>query len=374
MALAVPFLSLMAVLLSALQGAKLVKYKIIVEQIFMPLSRFVLILIFMWFGSQILGVVWAWTITAVAGFLLAVIFMLRRIGHLYGQTRSVDRKAILSFSTPLFLSRFFYQNRRTISIIILGGFYPADQIGIFGVAMRAIPFLLIPLFAFNAVFSPIISDLFTQGKLEELARVYKTGSKWVISATLPIFILIVFFSKELVTIFGSGFAESAKIMVILLIGQMVNVSTGSSAIMLSMTGKPLYNLFNTLILFVLSIGLTIFMINRFGPIGAAYAYSLSIIIVQLLQKIEVWYLYKIQPYTFDHIKPVICGISSFLVLYFLKGLFASANSFFAIIVLAAIFLLSYVFFLFAAGLSVDDRVIIEKLYHKILRKPVAITK
>ena len=110
----------------------------------------------------------------------------------------------------VFLSRFFYQNRNMIGILILGGFYPAAQIGIYGIALRAIPFILIPLFAFNMVFSPIISDLFTQGKLEELARVYKTGSKWVISATLPMFILITFFSKEIVTIFGSGFAESAE--------------------------------------------------------------------------------------------------------------------------------------------------------------------
>lgn len=374
MALAVPFSSVMVILLSALQGAKMVKYKILVEQMFMPMSRLILVIVAFWLGFQILGVVWAWAITTIAGFLLAVFFMLRRIGPLFSESRIVEKKTIISFSAPLFLSRFFYQNRKMIGIIILGGFYPAVQIGIYGVAMRALPFILIPLFAFNIVFSPIISDLFTRGKLDELARVYKTGSKWVITATLPIFILIVFFSKEIMTIFGSGFAESAKIMIILLTGQMVNVATGSAAIMLSMTGKPLYNLFNSVTLFVVSIVLTILMIQKFGPIGAAYAYSLSIIFVQLLQTGEVWYLYKIHPYMIEHIKPVLCSISSFLVIYFLEGFFSTANPLISIIGLVIIFLSSYVIFLILAGLSIDDRIIMEKIFYKILRKPVALTE
>jgi stage V sporulation protein B len=103
MALAVPFSSVMVILLSALQGAKMVKYKILVEQIFMPMSRLILVIAAFWLGFQILGVVWVWTTTTIAGFLLAVFFMLRRIGTLFNESRSVEKKTIIFFSAPLFL-------------------------------------------------------------------------------------------------------------------------------------------------------------------------------------------------------------------------------------------------------------------------------
>ncbi|MFX0195061.1 MAG: flippase [Candidatus Hodarchaeota archaeon] len=374
MALGVPFSSLMVILLSALQGVKLVKYKIFVQQIFMPSFRFTLIALALWLGLRVMGVAWAWVVTTVIGFILAIFFLMRRIGPLFSTRGIAERKRIISFSIPLLLSSLFYQNRNMVGILILGGFYPASQVGVYGVAMRAIPFLLIPLFGFNSIFSPIISDLFTKGKMGELERIYKTGAKWVISITLPVFTLIVFFSKEIVSVFGSGFAQSAEIITVLLIGQMANAATGSSALMLSMTGKPLYNLFNSVVLFVLSIVLTIFMIDRFGPIGAAYAYSSSIILVQLIQMGEVWHLYRIHPYTMEHIKPVLSCLFSFLIIRFVENSFPIASPLISIMVLVLIFLCSYGIFLLFAGLSPGDRMVLGKLLQNILRKGAAVTQ
>lgn len=368
MLLGVPFASLMAVLLSALQGAKLVKYRILVQQVLMPIFRLVAIAAAFLLGYRIMGVAGAWVLTAIFGFIVAATFLTKKIGFLYKGPMRVDRRTILSFSLPLLFSQLFYQNINVIGILIIGAFLPADQAGIYGVAMRVIPFILIPLFSYNAIFSPIISDLFTTGKMEELASVYKTGSKWVITITLPLFSLMVFFSREIASVFGSGFAQSAQIIIILLIAQMVNAASGSTGFMLSMTGKSLYNLFNSAALCAVNIVLALLLVTPFGVVGVACAYSVSIVLIQLLQMGEVWCLYKIHPYRLDHLKPVLSCLFSFVVIHFLRSSVTVSNHILSIMTMVPLFLFSYVSVLVLAGFSSDERMILEKIRHKISSK------
>jgi len=372
MLLGVPFFSLMLIILSALQGAKLVKYRILVQQVLMPMFRFAVIAMAFWCGYRIMGVAWAWAITSIFGFLLSVIFMTKNIACSFKRSLEVQRRKIFFFSLPLLFSRLFYQNISMIGILIIGAFLPADQVGIYGVAMRVVPLLLIPLLSYNAIFSPIISDLFTKGKMKELANIYKTGSKWVITISLPIFALVVFFSKEILTIFGSGFGEAAQIMIIVLIGQIFNVSSGSTGIMLSMTGKTLYNLVNSGALCLVNLVLTLLLVSRFGTIGVACAYSLSIILIQLLQMGEVWYLYRLHPYSLGHVKPILSCICSIIIIYLIKGPLPIAHGLISALTIVVVFLCSYGIFLMLAGLSSDDRMILEKIRHKILRRRGAV--
>ena len=368
MLLGVPFVSLTLIILSALQGAKLVKYRIFVQQVLMPIFRFVVVCVLLWLGYQITGVVWAWVLTSIFGFIWAGIFLSRRICALFHGYAVPEKKKIFSFSLPLLFSQLFYQNINIIGIIIIGICFPIAKTGIYTVAMRVIPLILIPLVAYNSIFSPIISDCFTKHNMEELKNIYKTGSRWVITITLPIFVLIIFFSKEIVTVFGPGFAESAQIMIILLIGQMFNVSSGSTGIMLSMTGKTLYNLFNSGSLCVLNIVLTSLLISRFDIIGVAYAYTTSIILIQLLQMGQVWYLYKIQPYSLGHLKPALSCLAAFLIIRFFENSLCMVHGLISALVLVVIFVVSYGIFLMLAGVSQDDRMILEKIRHKILRR------
>ena len=368
MALIIPIVTLMIIVLSSLQGAKLVKYRIMVEQVFMPIFRFISIFAAFLLGYRLMGVVWAWVVTCIFGLILATIILIKRIPCLYKRLAFRDKREIVSYSLPIMFSQLFGQNINAIGILIIGAFLPAAQTGIYGVAMRTIPFVLIPLTSYNAIFSPIISELFTMGKMEELTRTYKIGNKWVITITLPLFALIIFFSQHIVKIFGPDFSESATIMVILLIGHMVNVGTGSSAFMLSMTGKTLYNLFNAGTVCFLNIILSLLLVFQYGIIGIACAYSISLVLIQLLQMGEVWYLYRIHPYRFEHIKPVLSCVFSFVIIYFLEGCLTMQNHVISAILLIFVFLCSYGVFLMLAGLSPDDRMVLEKLRRNISKR------
>jgi O-antigen/teichoic acid export membrane protein len=363
-----PFISCMLILISALQGAKLVKYKIFIEKILMPTFRFVSIAVILWLGFRLMGVVWARVLTSIVGFIAAYFIIIKKIGSLFEESASVDAKEIMSFSLPLLLSRLFYQNVNTVAILIIGFFFPAAEVGIFGVAMRTIPFLLIPFIAYNMIFSPIVSDLFTSGRTLELETIYKIGSKWVIFITLPLFILMCFFCDQIASIFGPEFKESAKIMVVLYTGQMASVFAGSSGLILTMTGKTILNLINACFLFILNIILTVVLINKCGVIGAAYAHSASRIIIHLLQIAEVWYLYRIQPYKIEHLKIIIASSITFLLTYILSKIYFIPTNTVSTIVLVSFFLLSYLSFIIIFGLSSEDHMVVEKIKNKLINR------
>ena len=365
MAISLPFLSLMQIFLSVLQGAQLVKYSIYLEQALRPTARLALIVLFFACGLGVLGVVWAWIIASILCFWFSAYFLYKHMKVNRQKAATVSVKDIFTFSLPLWLSNIIRKNNVDIGILLVGAFLTSEQAGIYSVGLRMMPFLLVPMMAFSAIFSPIASGLFAKDSMNELGKLYKTGSRWVVTLTLPTFVLMVYFSKEIVSIFGQGFSGSREIMIILLVAQMINTATGSTADVLSMTGKTIYNLMNSIITFILNIGLTILFIEKFGPIGAAYALGASITAIQLMQLVEVWALYRIHPFSFNHLKPAGSCLLSLLFMALFKNALNIPDTIHWVLFQVVLFLTSYIVLLMISGLSNEDRIIVEKIGRRI---------
>lgn len=359
--MALPFMALTQIFLSALQGATLVKYGILIDEVLRPTIRFIVIAAAFAIGLRLIGVVWAWVIAALILFLLSGYFLKQETSKLKQKKVKVKIKTVFEFSLPLWMSRIITKNNRHIGLLLIGIFLAADQAGIYSVGMRMTPFILIPFMAYNAIFSPIISSLYANQKFNELESIYKIGTRWVISLTLPIFVLMILFSSEIVLIFGRGFSDSYRVLIILLIAEMINVSTGSTSYVLSMTGKPLYNLMNSMIVLTLNIFLSVIMIKKFGTVGAAYALGISIITVNFLQLVEVYYLFRIHPFSLGHLKPFVSCFFSGLIVLFLRTQLRFLSPYVVGVIIFVVFSLSYLIFLSILGLSSEDRLILKNI-------------
>jgi O-antigen/teichoic acid export membrane protein len=183
--------------------------------------------------------------------------------------------------------------------------------------------------------------------------------------SLPLFAALVLFSQDIAAVFGPGFTKSAPIISIVLIGHVVNVCAGSTGIMLSMTGKPFYNLFNSGLLCGINVLLTLLLVPRYGLSGAASAYSLSIILIQLLQLGEVWHLYRLQPYRWDSMKPVICCAGAAAVAFAVQGILPVPHHPLSALLLALFFAGTYAALLLLSGLSPEDRLVLNRIRCKM---------
>ena len=162
----------------------------------------------------------------------------------------------------------------------------------------------------NAIFSPIIADLYNKGHINQLSNLFKTTTKWIFELTLPVFLVFVLFSRHIMGLFGEEFVVGWAVLVILGGAQLLNASVGSVGYTLTMTGRQKMELVNNLVLCGLNIFLNIILIRKFGILGAAIATGLSLGLINLLRLIEIYCLYKIHPYKLSYWKPVLAGTIS----------------------------------------------------------------
>jgi O-antigen/teichoic acid export membrane protein len=358
MLIGLPVSTCLLIILSALEGVRRVKHSVFIEKIALPLLRLILISVSFLIGFRILGLAWVWTVASIAGLIMAWFFWMKIYRGIKHVKAKFNVKEIFSFSIPIMLSGIFNKESRAVLILLIGVFYSSSEVGIYGVAERIIPFLLIPFVAYNTIFSPITAGLHAKSKTEELESVYKTGTKWVVVFTIPLFAFVYYFVDQIILIFGAGFGRSSDIMLVLLIGQFVNVATGSSGQLLAMTGKPLYNLFNSFLLFTTTIVLTIGMMKVFGLIGAALGYSIAIIIVNLVMIWEVWHLYKIHSFSLGYFKPVFSSLISFLLVSIMRHYININPSIYSNILWFVTFMCGYSILLKLFRFSKEDHLVV----------------
>lgn len=366
MAFSIPVSSLGKVLIASLQGIKLVKYKVLVQQVLIPSSRLVCVVLAIALGYQLVGIAWSYVMAEVLGIIYSGYFLLKSFPEIKQKSpRIYEAKAITFFSLSMLFAGMFKRIGARADILIMGHYLSATMVGIYGIAQRFLPLIIMPLAAFNSIFAPIISDLFARKRKEDLETQFKTVAKWMFMTSLPIFTILIFFSKQILSIFGSGFIAGSLAMMILCIGQMVNAATGSVGFMLMMTGRPLANSLNSGLLCTTNILLNIYLIPRYGIVGAACASAFSITAIQLLRLAEVWYFLRMHPYRWDFLKPVFSGLFAVIIVTMISHSGISTAGMFRLPILVTLFLSCYVGFLWLLKLSPEDHLVLNGLRRKL---------
>jgi O-antigen/teichoic acid export membrane protein len=366
MSISIPFSTLSNVFLSSLQALKLVKYKIFVWQILLPLCRLLFVSFTIAAGYQLKGIAGSYVLAIALGFIFSIFVFLKHIPEIAQKGPVIyEKKELIFFTLPLFCTGLFHTIIARADLIIMGYFLPSKMIGIYGISQRFLPLIAAPLASFNKIFAPIISDLFSQKKLKELEYEFKIVTKWVLTVGLPIFTLLIFFSKEIMSLFGSSFVAGSQAMVVLCFGQLINISTGSVGFMLMMTGRPHANLFNSVLLCLINILLNIYLIPRYGILGAAFASTIAIGAIQLLRLGEVWYFLHIHPYRRDLWKPVLSCVISLLILFVISRLEVHINRMVLLVIFPSLFLSCYTGLLYLFRLSPEDRITMSALKDRI---------
>jgi O-antigen/teichoic acid export membrane protein len=155
---------------------------------------------------------------------------------------------------------------------------PIEDVAQYAVAIRASALINFFLIAVNFIAAPRIAQLHNENKKNELQTLITTTVKALYLFVTPILITIIFFSNELMSIFGEEFKKSGNLLLILSIGQLINVATGPVGYLLTMTGneRPMRNMY--LISGLICILLIFLLTPIFGIEGAAWATASSIAI------------------------------------------------------------------------------------------------
>jgi len=133
----------------------------------------------------------------------------------------------------------------------------------------------------------MFSSFKTKGDLVGLKKIVRNIGYLNLLISIPIFIIIQIFPGFILEFFGEEFTGGIAPLIILSIGSILNALCGPVMYLLSMTGfeKTARNII--VIASAFNIALNLFLIPRYGILGAAYATSICTVLWNVMAVIKI---------------------------------------------------------------------------------------
>ena len=337
------------------------KYRVLCLDILNIAMRIVLVLLFAALSLTLYGAVAAYIISlfiasAFAFHYFSKVMPARPPGNLGYRFRSMA-----SFSLPTSLARVLSSGSGIVETIILGYFVVAEQVGIYTVAMKIAAIGAIVLMSLNMVFSPLISQLYAQERKGELRELYKVVTRWAFSLSLPVYMLIAWYSTPIATLFGQEYSAGAGVIVILCGGQLINALTGPSGILLLMSGHSITTLWINFAGLVLTVVLSVILIPEYGIVGCAVAVASAVATMNIVRVVLAGVFIRMQPYDMGYWKPLVAAVLSLVLLGVWGPGRESSVEVLALLMAMGIGLIVYGAALLILGLNQADRYVLAKI-------------
>jgi O-antigen/teichoic acid export membrane protein len=167
---------------------------------------------------------------------------------------------------------------KNASIVILGFFVPADQIGIYRVAVQISMLASFGLQAMNMVVAPRFASLYARGEMGRLQHLVTASARAILAFNLLVTAGTALLGQWVLGLFfGVEFVAAYVPLMILLIGQFVNSATGSVGFLLNMTGHERETARGVAVSAALNLLLNLLLTPTFGIIGAAVATTTALV-------------------------------------------------------------------------------------------------
>jgi O-antigen/teichoic acid export membrane protein len=303
-AVAIPFAALVQVYLGATRGLKIMRHTLYVFWMGQPLGWFALILLG-WLAARSVGVT---TLAYAMSWMVATAwaaYLWYRETRGFGGDRPLQGEVsdLIRYGAPRAPAALFSQLLFWTDVFVLAAFVASEEVGIYSAAARAAQVILLFIISVSLMFSPFVADLHARGERGKLDRLYKQLTRWTLAVTLPIFIVLAVTPASALRLFGAEFGAGADALAILLLGQLVNVATGTVGFILIMVGRTGWDLvvYAASVAFDIALAVLLISVLDLGIVGAAIAGASTMALSKLARLYLVWRFVRVQPYTRDYL-------------------------------------------------------------------------
>lgn len=311
LALALPFLTDIAILGGAYRGIFKLSSPVLAECVLLPTIRLATILILFFAGWRL----WAVVAGTTLGSVLASAFLATRArsdfrdGNRAATHAWVETFRVMRYSSVLAGVVLVATLTASMDIMMLGHYTSAQELGQYSLAKTLLVLMGVFGMAFSQGLGGLVAVKHVRGDLAGMVHVMSLNTRLVTLLTLPIYAIFLFWGAQLTPLFGPSFATPQAVISWLATSQYVFIIFGPSGWALSMTGR------HVLELKILSVGLVIstllcwFVIPTYGQLGAAIATCASFAVAMLARVLFVRRLLGAFPFGFDVIFITVAGIA-----------------------------------------------------------------
>lgn len=299
LAVFLPFAALANLSLSGTRGLGTMRPTALLDQMSRTLMQLVLVGIAVVLSKQHI-VVWAWSAPYLVLAMAAWLAWRRRTT---GKRRpdAVTPESGLAgqfwrFTGPRAISSVAQVAMQRFDIILVGAIAGVTQAAVYAAASRFLALGQLAGGAISQAVQPHLGTALTHQDRAEVRTLYTTSTGWLIALTWPLYLTFIVFASSILRIFGDGYAEGSRALIVLSCSMLVATGCGMVDMVLLMAGRSSWNLYNVLAAFVTNLAIDLWLIPPLGILGAAIGWALAILVANLLPLVEVATSTRVHPF------------------------------------------------------------------------------
>ncbi|MCU7842299.1 MAG: oligosaccharide flippase family protein [Candidatus Thiodiazotropha sp. (ex Monitilora ramsayi)] len=211
---------------------------------------------------------------------------------------SNNRQELLSISPALAWISIISVAMSFTETFILGIFHHESDVGLYAAALRLALLLNFIIIAFNSILAPNYASLYKKGDLQTMQSLTRNSILVMLGITLPMALVFILFPDAVLSIFGEEFLDAASALILLTVGQLINVLSGPVGILLQMTGREKVFRNNVLIASIATLSSSLLLIPSYAVIGASISAVFGIFLLNALSVFSVRKHLGIYPLSF----------------------------------------------------------------------------
>ncbi len=365
-ALALPFVALCQVYLGGTRGLKIMRHTLSIYWAGQPLL-WIAAMTLGWIIRRSIGMsVLAYALSWILATLAAWLVWERETSAFPALPAEPDEvRELVRYGAPRAPAALLAQLLFWTDYFVFSHYAHGAELGVYAAAVRVAQALVLFLIAVNYMFSPFVADLHARGERVRLDGLFKTLTRWVVSGTLPILILLVIEPGPVLHLFGGEFESGTAALRILLIGQAVNMATGSVGFILIMVGRTGWDLGVYASSFVLDLVVALALVPHLGAKGAAVAQAVTLVVSNAARLYLVWRFLRIQPFNRHYARLAIPAAFGGLTIWGTHVLFRHAAWPVNLTLSAGLGTLAYAGALFVFGLAPAEKQALKRVMGRV---------
>jgi O-antigen/teichoic acid export membrane protein len=163
-------------------------------------------------------------------------------------------------------------------VLIVAALTGSREAGIYAAASRFVTTGTLVEASLRIAMGPELSSRLAVHDLKSATTLVSITTQWIILLSWPLYIALAIYAPVLLGVFGKGFQDGAGALAILSVAMLASMAVGNSQTVLLMSGRSMWQTGNKAAALAANIALNFALVPRWGILGAATAWAVTILV------------------------------------------------------------------------------------------------
>jgi O-antigen/teichoic acid export membrane protein len=212
-----------------------------------------------------------------------------------GKADQLDVATVVNVAWPMWITTLTLIALTQADLWIVGIFRTQDEVAVYGAAARLVAVVAMPLTIVNAVVPSFIAEMYAKHARQDLESALRGATTLASIPALLVVVIFMFLAGPILGIvYGEYYRQGATVLILLGMGQLVNVCSGSCGVVLMMTGHQVLMMSITIACGALTVMGAVLFVQPYGVTGVASVAAATMLLQNVLMlffsklKIGIW--------------------------------------------------------------------------------------